>query len=136
MNILLVEDDEIDALVVRRAFSELGVPFDLVNAHDGVDALERLRGSDGHPPVPRPRLVLLDLNMPRMTGIEFLSELRADESLRSTLVFVLTTSSDQRDILKAYDHNVAGYIVKPDTPAEVADTMTMIKAYCERVAFP
>src|SRR3984885_10364591 len=93
-NILLVDDDEIDVMNVRRAFEKGKIENPLFHAGDGIEALEVLRG--GTMP-PERRLVLLDLNMPRMNGIEFLRELRADPALQSTAVVVLTTSRAERD---------------------------------------
>src|SRR5581483_9613965 len=113
-NILLVEDDEVDVMNVQRAFKKNNVANPLYLAGNGVDALETLRS--GQMPANR-RLVLLDLNMPRMGGIEFLRELRADPELRGTPVVVLTTSNDDRDRVEAYNLNVAGYILKPVTLA-------------------
>jgi CheY-like chemotaxis protein len=121
LNILLVEDDEVDVMNVRRAFRSNGVPHALHVAADAHEALEMLR-TDG---VPRARrLVLLDLNMPRMNGIEFLRALRADPRLACTPVVVLTTSNDERDRVDAYNLNVAGYILKP----------VEFQAFCEAVA--
>src|SRR4051812_14143501 len=108
--ILLVDDDEIDVMNVRRAFDKGKIDNPLFVASDGLGALEMLR--DGTLPRGR-RLVLLDLNMPRMNGIEFLRELRADPALRGTPVVVLTTSDEERDRLEAYDLHVAGYLLKP-----------------------
>src|SRR5512142_2167408 len=110
LNLVLVEDDEIDVMNVRRALERAHVTNPLFIANNGLEALELLRG----PQVPRERrLVLLDLNMPKMNGIEFLRELRKDPALHHTPVVVLTTSDDERDKVQAYDLNVAGYLLKP-----------------------
>src|SRR5438105_2607345 len=109
-NILLVDDDDIDVMNVRRAFEKGKIDNPLFHAEDGLRALEMLR--DGSFPRER-RLVLLDLNMPRMNGIEFLRELRADPELQATPVVILTTSDDERDRVEAYDFHVGGYLVKP-----------------------
>lgn len=110
LNVLLVDDDEIDVMNVRRAFKKGNIENPLFLAGDGLKALEVLR--DGTVPRER-RLVLLDLNMPRMNGVEFLRELRADPELRTTIVVVLTTSNEERDKVEVYNLNVAGYLVKP-----------------------
>ena len=96
VTILLVDDDKVDAMAVKRSFRELKIANPVIEAHNGIEALERLRGENGHEKVPEPLLMLLDLNMPRMGGIEFLEELRRDPVLRRTLVFVMTTSRRMR----------------------------------------
>ena len=112
LNVLLVEDDEVDVMNVKRAFERNHITNPLFVAGDGVEALEKLRGGE----VPKGRrIVLLDLNMPRMNGIEFLRELRRDRELSATPVVVLTTSNDDRDKIEAYQLNIAGYLVKPVT---------------------
>jgi CheY-like chemotaxis protein len=126
LNILLVEDDELDVMNVQRAFKKNNVVNPLHTASNGLDALALLRGDT----IPKDRrLILLDLNMPRMGGIEFLKELRADPELRATTVVVLTTSDEERDKVKAYDLNVAGYIVKPVTLAAFVEIMATLNKY-------
>lgn len=111
ISILLVEDDEVDQINVKRAFKKNRVSNSLFIAQNGIEALNMLRsGEISLNPNP---IVLLDINMPKMGGIEFLREIRNDEKLRSLTVFILTTSNDDRDKLAAYDLNVAGYILKP-----------------------
>ena len=126
LNILLVDDDELDVMNVQRAFRKNNIQNPLTIAHDGIDGLDRLR--DGTVAQGR-RLVLLDLNMPRMGGIEFLRELRADPALRHTTVVVLTTSAEDRDRVEAYDLNVAGYIIKPVTLLAFVDTIATLNRY-------
>jgi CheY-like chemotaxis protein len=109
VNILLVEDDEVDVMNVKRAFSKNNIKNDLFVAGNGVEALDMLRNSI----VPLPRIIILDINMPKMNGIEFLKELRVDESLKNISVFVMTTSNEDSDKINAYNLNVAGYILKP-----------------------
>ena len=126
LNILLVEDDELDVMNVQRAFKKNNVVNPLHVASNGIEALEMLRG-DG---IPKDRrLILLDLNMPRMGGIEFLKELRADPELKATTVVVLTTSDEERDKVNAYDLNVAGYILKPVTLAAFIEIMATLNKY-------
>jgi CheY-like chemotaxis protein len=137
VNILLVEDDELDVMNVRRAFQKNNIANPLYVAADGIEALRMLRGGGGgggeggaEPAVPRERrLILLDLNMPRMGGIEFLRELRADPALRATAVIVLTTSDEERDKVNAYDLNVAGYVLKPITLPAFVEIMATLNKY-------
>ena len=133
LNILLVEDDEVDVMNVRRAFKANDIANPLFVVGNGVEALEKLRS--GELPAER-RLVLLDLNMPRMNGIEFLVELRRDPELAATTVVVLTTSNNDRDRVQAYDLNVAGYLVKPVTFADFADLMATLNKYWTLVEMP
>jgi CheY-like chemotaxis protein len=133
LNILLIEDDQVDVMNVRRAFDKNRIANPLFVACDGVDALEKLRS--GAVPTER-RLILLDLNMPRMNGIEFLRELRADPLLHATPVVVLTTSDDERDKVSAYDLNVAGYLLKPVTFVNFVEAMAALNKYWTLVEFP
>jgi CheY-like chemotaxis protein len=133
LNILLVEDDQVDVMNVKRAFDKNRIGNPLYVAEDGIRALEILRGSG----MPRDRrIVLLDLNMPRMNGIEFLKELRADPDLHMTPVVVLTTSDDERDKINAYNLNVAGYLLKPVTFANFVEVMAALNKYWTLVEFP
>ncbi len=126
LNILLVDDDELDVMNVQRAFRKTNIPHPLYIAHDGVEALKMLRNESV--PTDR-RIILLDLNMPRMGGIEFLRELRADPNLRSSSVIVLTTSAEDRDRVDAYNLNVAGYLLKPVTLPAFIDIMATLNRY-------
>jgi CheY-like chemotaxis protein len=126
LNILLVEDDELDVMNVQRAFKKNNVVNPFYIAGNGLEALEMLRG-DAMPK--ERRLILLDLNMPRMGGIEFLKALRSDPDLKATAVVVLTTSDEERDKVKAYDLNVAGYILKPVTLAAFVEIMAALNKY-------
>lgn len=133
LNILLVEDDEVDVMNVRRAFDRAHVSNPLFVAGNGIEALAVLRGDTM--PTER-RLVLLDLNMPRMNGIEFLRLVRADPALRTLPVVVLTTSNDEHDKIDAYDLNVAGYLLKPVTFASFVDLMSALNKYWMLVEMP
>jgi CheY-like chemotaxis protein len=133
LNILLVEDDAVDVMNVRRAFQKHHIANPLVVASDGQEALEKLR--NGALPRER-RLVLLDLNMPRMNGIEFLRELRKDPELALTPVVVLTTSNDERDRIEAYGLNVAGYLLKPVTFGNFCEVMVTLNKYWTLVEMP
>ena len=129
VTILLVEDDDVDIMNVQRAFkkSHMSNPLHVVN--NGVEALAALRG-DGVPAItPQPKIILLDLNMPKMNGIEFLTELRADPKLKTISVFILTTSDDDRDKVAAYNLNVAGYILKPVGWAAFVEAVSTLNMY-------
>ena len=133
LNILLVEDDDVDVMNVRRAFDKNKILNPLYVASDGVQALEMLRS--GAVPADR-RMVLLDLNMPRMSGIEFLRELRADPALHPIPVVVLTTSNDDRDRIEAFNLNVAGYLLKPVTFVNFVELMATLNKYWSLVELP
>lgn len=136
INILLVEDDEIDVRSVKRAFQSLKIANPIVQASDGVEALEILRGEAGHATLARPYLILLDLKMPCMNGIQFLHEIRADPALRDAIVFVLTTSDDDRDKVAAYAKNVAGYLLKQDIGDDFMHAIRMLDYFTLSVQFP
>ena len=133
LNILLVEDDHVDVMNVKRAFERNRITNPLFVAADGIEALEMLRG--GKVPDTR-RMILLDLNMPRMNGIEFLRELRRDPELQHTPVVVLTTSNDQRDKIEAYNFNVAGYLLKPVTFLNFVELTAALNKYWTLVELP
>lgn len=135
INILVVEDDEIAREGIRRALRKARICNPLFEASNGLEALEVLRGQNSDR-VPRPRLVLLDLQMPRMNGFEFLDELRADAELQDTVVFVLTTSDADRDKAQAYDRHVAGYILKSRVGRDFLGLMDMLEAYWRIVELP
>jgi CheY-like chemotaxis protein len=129
-NILLVEDDEVDVMNVKRAFKKNNITNPLYMASNGLEALDLLRGTEKSPEIPRDRrLILLDLNMPKMNGIEFLRELRADPELKATPVIVLTTSNEDRDKVEAYNLNVAGYILKPVTLSKFVEAVATLNKY-------
>ena len=130
---LLVEDDQIDQMNVKRAFERNNITNPLYVAEHGVEALAMLR--DGRVPDAR-RLILLDLNMPMMNGIEFLKTLRADEKLSATPVVVLTTSNDEQDKVQAYNLNVAGYLLKPVTFSNFVELMAALNKYWSLVEMP
>ena len=107
--VLLVEDDNIDAMTVKRAFAELNIANELVRAVNGEEALNYLREHFNE----KPCVVLLDLNMPKMNGIEFLKVVKADDELRQIPIIVLTTSKEDHDKMRSFKLSVAGYIIKP-----------------------
>lgn len=136
VNVLLADDDDVDVMGLKRACNKLGLTNPLHVAGDGIEALEMLRGENGHAAIPKPHLILLDLNMPRMNGIEFLQEMRQDPELGQTLVFVLTTSNADEDRFKAYQSHISGYMVKSNTERTFFDALEMIDKFCRIVEFP
>ncbi|HWM85826.1 MAG TPA: response regulator [Kofleriaceae bacterium] len=133
LHILLVEDDDVDVMNVRRALQRNNITNPIHVASNGLEALQVLRS--GQVPADR-RLILLDLNMPKMNGIEFLRELRADPQLAHVPVVVLTTSNDERDKIDAYNLNVAGYLLKPVTFNNFVDVMAALNKYWTLVELP
>ncbi len=133
LNILLVEDDEVDVMTVKRAFVKAKITNPVFVAQNGVEALELLR-SQSVPP--ERRVVLLDLNMPKMNGIEFLREIRKDPALALLTVIVLTTSNEDRDRVEAYELNVAGYLLKPVTFHDFAEVMATLNKYWTLMEMP
>ena len=130
VTILLVEDDEIDVKALRWAFDKLKIANPLVIARDGVEAWETLQE------LPRPYLIITDINMPRMNGIELLRKIRQSEHCRDSIVFVLTTSNDEQDKIDAYDLNVAGYMLKSDMGTSFTRAIGLIENYWKVVEFP
>lgn len=133
---LLVEDDAIDVKVIKKGFKTLKLANPVRTARDGIEALDILRGTNGQECIVSPYLILLDINMPRMNGIEFLQEIRADEKLRASIVFMLTTSASDEDVIKAYNHNVAGYILKSKVMDSFTRALEMLDHYWKVVEFP
>lgn len=123
--ILLVEDDQVDVMTVKRALKEIRVINPIVNLENGEEALKYLRDSGRV----KPCIILLDLNMPVMNGIEFLHEMKSDDSLKRIPVVVLTTSEEQQDKVRSFDLGVAGYIAKPVSYRQFVEIMRTFNAY-------
>ncbi|TXK37568.1 response regulator [Pontibacter qinzhouensis] len=116
VNILLVEDDYLDIMNVERELKKINVNHPIHVARNGKDALNMLRGSEGEERIsPAPSVILLDINMPKMNGLEFLAEMRREPEFSHIPVFIMTTSNEETDRFAAQKLNVAGYIVKPLT---------------------
>ncbi len=123
--ILLIEDDDVDAMTVKRALKELKVTNRLVHKTNGEEGLNHLNNANGK----NPCVILLDLNMPKMGGIEFLRITKADEELRKIPVIVLTTSRSEQDKVESFDLSVAGYIVKPTDYTKFVDAIKTVDLY-------
>ena len=123
--ILLVEDDDTDALTTQRALKELQVPNELIRTTDGEEALEYLQDKDNE----TPGLILLDLNIPGMDGFEFLETIKADEELKRTPVVVLTTSESDENVDASFGLGAAGYLVKPVNYKQFVESMKTLDTY-------
>jgi len=122
---LLVEDDRVDAMTVRRALKDLEVTNELVHRVNGEESLQYLRNEGNK----KPCVILLDLNMPKMNGVEFLKVAKADEALKKIPVVVLTTSKQEQDVLESFNLGVAGYIVKPVDYKKFVEAIRTIQLY-------
>jgi len=122
---LLVEDDDADAIITKRALSDLKVTNKIVHMTDGEDALAYLKDMAN----PRPCAILLDINMPRMNGLDFLAAIKADESLKRIPVMMLTTSDAEKDVGRSFDLGAAGYIIKPCDYKEFVEAMRTMNLY-------
>jgi len=132
-HLLHVEDDDLDAMNFQRAIRESEWIESVSVAHDGAEALARLRTGE----LPSSRLViLLDIRMPRMNGLELLAHLRADPRLRLIPVVIMTTSTDEGDVRDAYGANVAGYLVKCNDRQHYRDAISAFEQYWSSVVMP
>jgi CheY-like chemotaxis protein len=134
--VLHVEDDDICLMGMQRAFKAAKIANPICCAHDGIEALEILRGTNGRSRLPHPFVILLDLNMPRMNGIEFLKVIRKDEELKRSIVFILTTSGADKDKDMAYTLGVAGYILKTNPANAFFETTALLETYLRIVELP
>ncbi|MEM1261090.1 MAG: response regulator [Pseudomonadota bacterium] len=136
LRLLLIEDDEVDVLAIRRALVKLDARCELLVADDGLTALEMMRGTKSQARIQGPYVVLLDWKLPRMHGGEFLRELRADPRLRSTIVFVMSTSDAAEDRRLAYEYNAAGYMVKEGSKDAYTTAIDTLLKYCALIELP
>jgi len=132
VHILIVDDDEVAVMAIQRALDQHNICNPTVVADNGLEALEILRSTA----CPAPRIVLLDINMPRMNGIEFLAKVRDDPGLRDLVIFIMTTSDAPQDIIRAYYHQIAGYILKEDAYRSIGRAIEMLGHYLETVILP
>ncbi len=135
-HILFVEDDDVDAEMVVRAFRRHKPDNTFTIVRDGLEALAVLHGCEGQERLPQPFIILLDINLPRMNGIEFLQQLRTDTELRRSIVFVLTTSNREEDRLAAYNEQIAGYVLKSSAGEDFRNIITLLDSYYGVVEFP
>ena len=135
-HLLHVEDDDLCLMGLERAFKAAKIANPIHFALDGIEALEMLRGTNGRARLPRPFIVLLDLNMPRMDGIEFLMEVRKDDELKKSIVFIMTTSNADEDKVAAYNLGVAGYILKSNPANAFLEATALLDTYWRVVEFP
>ncbi len=136
VNILLVEDDDGDAKAIQRAFQKAKIANPILRAVDGIEALDMLKGTNSKAKPPSPYMLLVDLNMPRMNGIQLVKALRDDEDLRHSIAFILTTSKRDEDKVAAYDLNVAGYIVKSTAGRDFMNLVDLVGCYWRIVEMP
>ena len=134
MNIFLVEDNDLDVEILKRGLRKIKSTATLVCAKDGIEALQLLEEDQIQHKIPRPFAILLDINMPRMNGHEFLEALHTADGLCDAQVIVFTTSDSKKDVDLAYRNNATGYIVKPNSTSELAailETLQKFWALCE-----
>ena len=131
-----MEDDQIDQKAFMRAFDKLKICNPIQIANDGVEAWEIMTGSNGNGALQRPYMIILDINMPRMNGIELLQKIRADDQFHDSIVFVLTTSNDEQDKFEAFNLNVAGYMLKADMGNSFFRAVELVDNYWRVVEFP
>lgn len=135
VTLLLVEDDDVDAMAMTRAFRGAKIANPILRVKDGVDAMAVMKDKDG-PLKGKPFMLLVDINMPRMNGIELLTTIRADPDLRQTVSFMFTTSKREEDKMAAYELNVAGYILKDRSGEDFLKVTSMLDHYWRVVEMP
>ncbi len=133
---LIIDDNELDAEKIVRSMRRLNMPNETIRVSDGEAALDVLRGSNGQSKLVEPYIILLDINMPRMNGLEFLKAIRADNNIGHSPVYVLTTSDRQQDIDAAYSYNVCGYVVKPVKLEQMVDALSALNTYWSLTELP
>jgi len=131
VTLLLIEDDDVDAMTVERSLRKKKVGNNIVRALDGIHALEILNEKNLSP-----FIILLDLQLPRMNGLEFLNEIRSHKKYSKSVVFILTTSKDEYDISESYKHSVAGYFVKDEVGENFMNVIGMLDSYWKIVHLP
>lgn len=132
ITLLLIEDDDVDAMTIQRSFQKQRISNKIIRAEDGEIALQLIHSGE----IKKPFVILLDLNLPKLSGHEFLDALRADEEHKETVVFVLTTSSDDEDKMRAYENFIAGYFLKSDTGEQFVKLIGMLDGFWRIVKLP
>ncbi|MEM6407705.1 MAG: response regulator [Pseudomonadota bacterium] len=135
-HILLVEDNDLDVEILKRGMQKARIDNPIIRAIDGLDALEMLQKHVQSPASVEPLVILLDINMPRMNGHDFLREMRAIPEIASHQVFVFTTSNSSTDIAKAFEQNANGYFVKPTGMADLVPLLITLKNYWDHCCYP
>ncbi len=133
---MIVDDDEVSVMAIKRSMGQLNLINPVIVAKDGLEALKILEdaiGTDGELP---PFIITLDLSMPKMDGLEFLEIVRKNEAFKKLVIFVLTTSDAPDDVAKAYEKNIAGYIVKENPTASFQKALSMLNDYAQLVVLP
>ncbi|MCY4333562.1 MAG: response regulator [Litoreibacter sp.] len=133
--ILLVDDNDLDVEILTRALAKADINNPVIRAVDGIDALQILKDHAANPHLPEPFVVLLDINMPRMNGLEFLSAMRNDPTLASRQVFVFSTSGHQADIASAYAEHASGYFVKPNKTSDLVLLLKALKGFWDQCRY-
>ena len=130
--ILLIEDDSVDAMTVKRALRDLHITNDLVHAVNGEDAIKYLTDSEKE----KPFLILLDLNMPKMNGVEFLRTIKTKANLKTIPVIVFTTSKEKQDIVESFQLGAGGYMTKPVDYTKFVDVINTVILYWNTSELP
>jgi CheY-like chemotaxis protein len=134
VHLIVIDDDDVDVESIVRSLNRNGIFGQITVFHDGLTALRALQGPQGAALRTRPLLILLDLDLPRLSGLEFLDALRCDPQLQGTTVFVLTLSDREEDRLAAYDRQVAGYLLKSNIEEDFSLLPRLLRSYCRLVA--
>lgn len=135
-NILLVDDDDVAVEAMLRSMKKANIQHLVTVAEDGQVAIDILRGQHPTRKIKTPVIVLLDINMPRLNGFEFLDIVRSDPALKHTIIFMLTTSNDESDRIKAYNKNIAGYITKSAVGHQFKNLFQLLESYAKAVSLP
>jgi CheY-like chemotaxis protein len=136
ISILLVEDDEVDQMVVKRSFRDNKILNPLFCVNNGEEALAILKGDGMEKPDPFPKIILCDLNMPKLGGLELIKKIRNDKDLKILTIFILATSNSEEEIAEAAQQNVAGYIVKPVTFDSFRNAIKTLNSFWTLCEFP
>jgi CheY-like chemotaxis protein len=130
--ILLVEDDSVDAMTVKRAMRDLRVNNSVIHSVNGEEAMKYLNDPDTE----KPFVILLDLNMPKMSGIEFLKIIKVNQNLKMIPIIVLTTSKEKRDVLDSFELGAAGYMIKPVDYGKFVEVLNTVMLYWNSSELP
>ena len=132
VTLFLIEDDDVDAMAIQRALEKGKIANPVIRAHDGIEAMEMLKSGQ----IEKPFVILLDLQMPRMNGLEFLDAIRADEKFSDSVIFILSTSKSDEDLFRSYKMKVAGYFLKEDTGVGFMNVVELLNGYWRLAYLP